>query len=100
MKSTKVVDLDTLREYFRLDEETGHIYWKKSYNNSVKVGQRAGYYENTGYRRLAIFGVRMPEHRVVFALHHGRWPTSVLVHINEDREDNRPSNLREGDNLL
>jgi hypothetical protein len=36
------------------------------------------------------------EHRLVFFLHHGRWP-EVTDHINGIRDDNRIENLRECD---
>jgi hypothetical protein len=34
------------------------------------------------------------EHRLVFFMHHGRWP-SVTDHVNGVRDDNRIDNLRE-----
>lgn len=42
-----------------------------------------------------IFGEKVCAHVVVFALHRGRWPVETIDHINGDRCDNRPVNLRD-----
>jgi hypothetical protein len=36
-------------------------------------------------------------HRLIFALHNGRFPNKDIDHINHNRSDNRPENLREVD---
>jgi len=96
-----------LVELFELDEASGTITWKtrpvehfasiaswKSWNIRF-AGKRAGSVMGRGYRQVAINACLHKEHRVIFALHHGRWPEQVIDHINHVRNDNRPINLRD-----
>lgn len=103
--------METLREALRLEPETGRLFWKTrplhhfvSYKgwaiwNARWSGKEACTADNHGYRTMAISlcgeQQMMQGHHVVFALHHGRWATGQIDHVNLIRSDNRPENLRE-----
>ena len=97
-----------------LDADTGYLYWRarpeawfsargvKDPAHSARAF--AAYYEgrlalhyvlSTGYRSGGILSRGYLAHRVVFALHHGRWPSAFVDHIDRNRLNNRPENLRE-----
>lgn len=102
-----------LHEALRLDPESGRLYWRERPRehflseknwllfNRDKAGQLAdvstlpvGRYRRVRMKfRRDCFAITA--HRVVFALHHNRWPKHEVDHINRDRQDNRPSNLRD-----
>lgn len=81
------VSIETLRAEFRLDRQTGHIYRRKS-------GKRTGLPGKAEYCRVNLHGAFMYAHRIVWALAHGEWPDGNIDHINGDKHDNRPCNLR------
>ncbi len=85
---------ENLALYLRLDADTGEVFWKADQWRS-KSGDRAGSFCKVGYRYIGFFGRSIPEHRVVFALYHGRMPSGPIDHIDRDKLNNRPSNLRE-----
>ncbi|OGT59774.1 MAG: hypothetical protein A3E01_04660 [Gammaproteobacteria bacterium RIFCSPHIGHO2_12_FULL_63_22] len=89
-----MVSIETLRESFRLDE-SGRLFWLVSNTNRIRVGEQAGTRSDEGYIVLMIQRQRIPAHRIVFAMTHGRWPVGEVDHINRVRDDNRPCNLRE-----
>lgn len=100
---TNELDINELRDRLYLDPETGKVFWKpKSGNtrlvqsyNAQRAGKQAGYSHHRGYSYIEIGDKQYALHRVVFALHHGRWPVGEVDHINGLRSDNRPANLRE-----
>lgn len=102
-----------LSEAMRVDHDTGFLYWRERPRhhfltelhwvrfNSSKAGQRAdvGRYSSNGYRRVRMNyrsrRIAITAHRVVFAIVYGQWPQHEIDHINRDRTDNRPANLRD-----
>lgn len=95
MKVNKV-HMDTLNRLIELKEKTGEIFWKVKAGNKIIPGSKAGTMTKRGYLRVVVGGVRLSGHRVVWALHNGDWPPDDMEidHINGDRVDNRPCNLR------
>lgn len=84
-----------LKDYFLYKD--GKLFWNKSDLRRVKKGQEASIKRPDGYLRVGFKGELLYVHRVVFYLHHGRWPKDgfEIDHINRDRSDNRIENLRE-----
>ena len=80
--------LNTLFEY------RGGALYRRLSRGPQHAGGRAGTTTKKGYIRIRVDGKFYMEHRLVFFMHHGRWP-DVTDHINGDRSDNRIGNLRE-----
>jgi len=91
---TAKLTVERLRECLSVDPLTGALRWKVSLRHGF-AGRLAGSRSSRGYVTLNVDGVRLYGHRVVFALTHGRWPEGLVDHINGDRKDNAPANLRE-----
>lgn len=109
----KHYDLPTVNKYFKLDESTGDLYWKERGALDFKAtGSRSAQgcannwnsryankkcltsIGNHGYRNGSYMGKVVLAHRIVFLMVNGYLPEYV-DHINGDRLDNRPENLRE-----
>lgn len=113
MKGSSLIPISYLRECLDLDPATGHLYWKERprnhfpteqhfvFSNRTKTGKRADLstFQCNGYRRVRIvyhgraFG--LIAHRVVFEIHNGHWPVFEIDHIDQDRTNNKPTNLRD-----
>lgn len=94
-----------------LEYRDGSLYWKvrpvhhfgkpadQQAFNTKTAGKIAGKLGKDGYIHIGLrvngLAISMAAHRVVWALHHGRWPTLHIDHINRVRNDNRIENLRE-----
>jgi hypothetical protein len=100
-----LIPIDQLRQLLTCDAATGTLIWNKRQGsldwwNAKYAGKIAGSIDNTGYRRVLIGQRRYVAHWIVYALTKGRWPVDQLDHINNKRDDNRFSNLREATNQL
>lgn len=92
MASKPLPSPEVLRQYFDFCPDTGEVFRKDT-------GRITGLTVTThGYRTLSFRGRQIYAHRIAWALHHGAWPVGVIDHINQDKQDNRISNLRDVDN--
>lgn len=96
-KAKPMPPLELLQEYLELDHETGRLFWIKSKNSKHPVGKEAAVSTNgkKGYLMLGWEGSKYLKHRIVYFMATGVDPgASVVDHINGDKSDNRPANLR------
>ena len=88
---------DLLLSDLDYNRNTGEVYWNKQTIKRV-LDKPAGTKHSSGYLILStgvngkVYSLRM--HRVVWLLAYGEWPIGFVDHINNDRTDNRLSNLR------
>lgn len=111
-KKRKLPSPRVLRRLLDYDPETGELKWKerpvwmfpsgsagRSGHASTWNKKNAGNVAfpsvgNHGYKVGSVLGISMTAHRMVWALHHGEWPSHQIDHINHVRSDNRIINLR------
>lgn len=107
----KLPPIKWLHECFELDADTGILVWKarplhhfKTANsakatNGQKAGKEVGFISDLGYRRVSFTwngkSLHWYQHRIVWAMYYGYWPTKSLDHIDGNRTNNVITNLRE-----
>lgn len=89
------ITVDELKQYFNYDPITGYVYWIKKSCKTTMINSRAGSTNKKGYRVIKLFKKEYLEHRLIWALYYGKFPTMHIDHINHKRDDNRICNLRE-----
>ena len=88
-----IVPVARLFEVFDLKD--GCLF-RKVRAGKVLAGDRAGTVQGGGYRIVMVDNIRMKEHRVIWAMTHGAWPSEnqVVDHIDGQPANNLPENLR------
>lgn len=84
-----------LKELLTLNEATGELVWLVNSGANARIGRAAGWVTRKGYLRVGIDGREYMAHRLVWLYVHGAFPAEQTDHINGNRTDNRPCNLRE-----
>jgi len=90
-----MITYERLHELLNYDSETGRFTWKVSRGNKVNVGAIAGWNEARGYLQIGIGKKLYYGHRLAWLYFYGYTPEHGLDHINQNKADNRISNLRE-----
>lgn len=93
-KTERNLTPDRLRQLLDYDPDTGLFRWRLK-RRGVVVGSECGRITAFGYREIGIDYVLRPAHRLAFLYMTGQWPVGDVDHINQDRADNRWSNLRQ-----
>jgi hypothetical protein len=98
---------DILHEIVRYVPETGAFFWRERPRhyfqtghhhkmwNVQNAGKIAGSINSRGYWRITIRSETYTAHRLAWLYVFGTWPAMALDHINQNKVDNRISNLRE-----
>ena len=100
-----------LYECFELDADTGILVWKarpvhhfkapryQKRHHTLYAGKEVGNISSEGYRVVKVTwnGTRLEwkQHRVIWAMHYGQWPTKNIDHIDGNKANNAITNLRE-----
>jgi hypothetical protein len=93
LKPTPLPPVERLHQMFRL--EGGVLFWKIRPSQRIKEGARAGSRNRNGYWQVEIKGKQYKAHRLIWAMVHGRDPGAMEIdHIDMDRSNNHPTNLR------
>ena len=84
-----------LLELFFYDRDTGKLFWRTSKANKTRAGTEARSKAKDGYLRVTIHHKTYQVHRIVWIILHGEIPEGKLIdHLDGNKENNKPDNLR------
>lgn len=83
-----------LKELLYYDIETGSFTNLTTRSHLARKGNIAGTLTSTGYVYIALMGKKYLAHRLAWLYCYGTMPTSIIDHIDGNKENNRIDNLR------
>lgn len=93
-----MITADQARALLAYEPETGVLSWRVKMSRRVLAGDRAGWFakrpNGSVYRQVEVPGQVLWEHRLIWLIVAGEWPSALVDHINRDGSDNRWINLR------
>ena len=84
--------MDLMKERYEVSGKG--LVVKAKYHKSPEVGEEAGSLSGDGYLHVWVKRRNFKLHHTVWFLTHGSWPEMPTDHINGDKENNHPDNLR------
>ena len=97
MKPLCVPDKKTLnhiKQNMRLDGAS--VVWSNNFGKHME-GAKCGTVNAHGYVVVSVLGKKITAHRIAYYLANGTWPNQIIDHIDGDKLNNCPSNLRQVD---
>ena len=91
-----MITQEHLKNIFHYDENRGEFTRREISKQGRKKGEVAGCIDKSnGYHNIVISGRKYRTHHLVWLYIYGVLPSDEIDHINHNRADNTPSNLRE-----
>ena len=87
---------DEMLEYIKLNMKVqdGVVVWTST-KFKRKENQMCGWIDDGGYQRIGLPNKKCVRgHQVAYFIYTGKWPDKYVDHINGNRTDNSPENLR------
>lgn len=91
-------ELELIRDCLAIEERSpsGLVWLVCRHRVGIEPGDSAfSGPDERGYYRGELSGMRLSAHRVVFFLSRGYWPEDMIDHIDGNKSNNRPDNLRD-----
>jgi hypothetical protein len=90
------INQEVVKELFDYHED-GYLTWKVN-KKRARVGDKAGCFDkSTGYIKMCINQKRYHMQRIVWLWHYGSLPNVLIDHEDQDKLNNKVSNLRIAD---
>jgi hypothetical protein len=98
MKGHQMAEISLSRkrlcELLEVDIAKGLFTWRNTMGGKAKKGQLAGSKQKAGYVLIRLDQKDYYAHRLMWLYVYGAIPLLQIDHINRDKSDNRPTNLR------